>query len=70
VEVKEENNMVINRKEMARAKIEQLKNGFSAFAETSEVAEFIEKELANLNIPIHVDRTPMGSWFIPVTDHE
>jgi hypothetical protein len=70
VEVREENNMVINRKEMARAKIEQLKNGFSAFAETSEVAEFIEKELANLNIPIHVDRTPMGSWFIPVTDHE
>jgi hypothetical protein len=62
--------MVINRKEMARAKIEQLKNGFSAFAETSEVAEFIEKELVNLNIPIHVDRTPMGSWFIPVTEHE
>jgi putative aminopeptidase FrvX len=62
--------MVINRKEMARAKLKQLKNGFSAFAETSEVAEIIEKELAKLDLNIHVDRTPMGSWFIPVTDHE
>jgi hypothetical protein len=62
--------MVINRKEMARAKIEQLKKGFSAFAETSEVTEIIEKELVNLDLNIHVDHTPMGSWFIPVTDHE
>lgn len=62
--------MVINRKEMARAKLEQLKSGFSAFAETSEVAEIIEKELENLDIKVHIDRTPMGSWFIPETDHE
>lgn len=62
--------MVINRKEMAKAKIEQLKSGFSAFAETIEVADLIEKELQSLNLNVHIDRTPMGSWFIPVPDHE
>lgn len=61
--------MVINRKEMARAKIEQLKQGFSAFAETSEVATIIEKELRDLDIDIHVDRTSKGSWFIPVNEN-
>jgi hypothetical protein len=62
--------MIINRREMARSKIEELKNGYSAFAETSEVANFIEKELATLNLDIHVDRTPLGAWFIPVKEQE
>lgn len=63
---KEVEKMVINRKHLAKAKIEQLKNGFSAFAETSEVAFHIERELQNLNINVHIDRTPMGAWFIPI----
>ncbi|AUS08218.1 hypothetical protein C1X05_04815 [Laceyella sacchari] len=57
--------MIINRKEMARAKLEKLKNGYSAFAETQEVAEFIEKELEKLDLPVHIDRTEHGCWFIP-----
>lgn len=60
--------MIINRRALARKKVEELKNGFSAFAETHEVADFIEKELANLDIKIHVDRTAVGAWFIPVKE--
>jgi hypothetical protein len=57
--------MIINRKRLAREKLEKLKKGYSAYAETEEVAKLIEKELANLNIRVHIDRTPIGCWFIP-----
>ena len=57
--------MIINRKSLARKKLENLKQGYSAYAETEEVARLIEKELANLNIPVYIDRTPIGWWFIP-----
>jgi len=60
--------MIISRKALARKKVEELKSGYSAFAETSEVVEFMEKELANLDIKIHIDRTPVGAWFIPVKE--
>ncbi|MBA4495270.1 hypothetical protein ACFO25_00140 [Paenactinomyces guangxiensis] len=57
--------MIINRKAIARAKIEKLINGYSAFAETQEVASLIEKEIAERNMAVHIDRTSMGCWFIP-----
>lgn len=62
--------MVINRKEMARAKVRKIKNGLSAFAETNEVIELVKKELENENIPVHVDETDQGCWFIPVNNDE
>lgn len=58
--------MIISRKQMARAKVEKLRNGYSAFAETKEVAELIKKELTERNIDVHEDVTELGSWFIPV----
>lgn len=57
--------MIINRKQLAKEKLEQLKKGYSAFADTNEVAELIEKELANLNLHVVIDKTPVGAWFIP-----
>ncbi|GAA5346823.1 hypothetical protein CLV97_10953 [Planifilum fimeticola] len=57
--------MIINRKSLARKKLESLKRGYSAYAETEEVARLIEKELAHLNMPVYIDRTPIGWWFIP-----
>ncbi|KSU83664.1 hypothetical protein QUF84_19440 [Fictibacillus enclensis] len=57
--------MIINRKEIAREQVKKIQNGFSAFAETKEVAELIKKELMKLNIPVHEDTTDLGSWFIP-----
>ncbi|WP_052947745.1 hypothetical protein [Aneurinibacillus tyrosinisolvens] len=62
--------MVISRREMARAKVEKLKNGFSAFSETSEVIELIEKYIREENLDVHVDRTPLGCWFIPANKNE
>jgi len=62
--------MIINRKEIARAKVRKIKNGFSAFAETKEVIELVKKELEKENIPVYIDETAQGSWFIPVKDNE
>lgn len=61
--------MIISRREMAKAKVTEIQNGFSAFAETREVAALIKKELAKLNIPVYEDVTSVGSWFIPVKDN-
>ncbi|MBU8905168.1 hypothetical protein KH400_01025 [Desertibacillus haloalkaliphilus] len=57
--------MIINRKEMALKKVDKIKAGYSAFAETKEVADFIKKELAKENIEVYEDNTELGSWFIP-----
>jgi hypothetical protein len=57
--------MIINRKEIAREKVKEIQSGFSAFAETKEVAELIKKELLKLNLKVHEDVTDVGSWFIP-----
>ncbi|WP_227936611.1 hypothetical protein [Alkalihalobacillus deserti] len=57
--------MVINRKEMALKKVEKIKNGLSAFAESKEVVEIIRKELEQDGIAVHEDITEVGSWFIP-----
>jgi hypothetical protein len=60
--------MIINRREMARAKVERLKNGFSAFSETTAVTELIMKYITEENLRIHIDKTPYGCWFIPIKD--
>ncbi|MDQ0337866.1 hypothetical protein J2S00_000649 [Caldalkalibacillus uzonensis] len=62
--------LVINRKHLAKAKLEQLKNGYSAFADSSEVAGHLEREIKKHNLRVHIDRTPLGSWFIPIKDDE
>ncbi|KHF41060.1 hypothetical protein LQ50_06640 [Halalkalibacter okhensis] len=58
--------MVINRKDMARKKVEKIKNGFSAFAESKEVTELIRNELNKQKIDVHEDVTEVGCWFTPV----
>ncbi|WP_078430137.1 hypothetical protein [Alkalihalobacterium alkalinitrilicum] len=62
--------MVINRKEMALKKVEKLKAGYSAFAESKEVSEMIKKQLAKEGIEVYEDVTEMGSWFIPANKKE
>ncbi|MCA0992435.1 MULTISPECIES: hypothetical protein [Bacillales] len=57
--------MVIDRKQIARAKIADLMNGRSAYAESHEMTALIKKELQSLNIDVHEDVTSFGSWFIP-----
>ncbi|PTM58061.1 hypothetical protein [Desmospora activa] len=57
--------MIISRRQLAKAKVEKLKNGFSAYAETQEVAQLVQKELDAIGIPVYVDHTSIGYWFIP-----
>lgn len=62
--------MIISRKKMANAKVNKIKNGYSAFAETKEVIDYIKKELENQKIPVHIDETEQGCWFIPMIKNE
>ncbi|TCS96759.1 hypothetical protein [Hazenella coriacea] len=57
--------MIINRRAIAREKIEMLKNGYSTFADSEEVAQLIKKQISELNMVVHIDQTPQGCWFIP-----
>jgi hypothetical protein len=58
--------MIINRKQLVREKVQQILAGYSAYAETKEVATLLKKELKILNIDVHEDCTSIGSWFIPI----
>lgn len=60
--------MIINQREMARAKVERIKNGFSAYSETTQVTELIEKYVSQQGLRVHIDKTSVGCWFIPVKD--
>ncbi|WP_100373749.1 hypothetical protein [Bacillus sp. FJAT-45037] len=57
--------MVLSRKAMALKKVEKIKAGLSAFAESKEVSEMIRKQLAKEGIAVSEDVTEVGSWFIP-----
>lgn len=61
--------MVINRKEIAKKKLESLKQGYSAYTESKEVAAYIQKEIDAEQLCVIVDATPIGQWFIPCDDH-
>lgn len=57
--------MIISRKKLAKAKLENIKRGYSAFAETEEVAKWLEKEIQTHNLKVDIDRTSVGCWFVP-----
>ncbi|MEW9673618.1 hypothetical protein [Ammoniphilus sp. 3BR4] len=58
--------MIINHRELARAEVIKLKNGFSAYSENTLVTELIEKYIKEQGFHVHIDKTPMGCWFIPI----
>lgn len=62
--------MIINRRALARAKVEKLKKGLSAYAETKEVAMLVEKYVKEQNLNVDIDKTPLGTWFIPVKEEK
>jgi len=57
--------MILNRSQIAREKVEQLKLGVTAFTETEEIAEKIRKSVAELQLNVIEDHTDRGVWFIP-----
>lgn len=58
--------MILNRKQLVREKLQQIIDGYSAYAESKEVAEMLKKEIRLLNLEVFEDCTDIGSWFIPV----
>ncbi|MEK5500670.1 hypothetical protein [Bacillus sp. FSL M8-0168] len=50
---------------LARDKVNRIKLGYSAYAETDILASLIKKELKAQNISVYEDVTDFGSWFIP-----
>lgn len=57
---------IISNRQLAKEKLNRIQNGFCAFAETTEVANLLKKELCCLDIEVHIDETDKGYWFIPV----
>ncbi|WP_114570293.1 hypothetical protein [Exiguobacterium flavidum] len=57
--------MILNRSQIAREKVEQLKLGVTAFTETEEIAEKIRKAVEELHLDVIEDHTERGIWFIP-----
>lgn len=62
--------MLINRRAIAKEKLEQLKNGKTAYAETIEVSDYLEKQISELQMDVVIDRTERGNWFSPVQTEE
>ena len=63
--------MILSRKELARIKLENLKMGYSAFTDSEEIASIMKRQINTLDMPIHIDQTTLGCWFIPErTTHE
>ncbi|MDF0727518.1 hypothetical protein PY093_12545 [Cytobacillus sp. S13-E01] len=56
---------IINRRTIVQEKLDLIKNGYSAYAETFEIANLLKKEIQALNLQVHEDVTDVGSWFIP-----
>ncbi|MCF3943348.1 hypothetical protein [Oceanobacillus alkalisoli] len=61
--------MVIPRKSLLNQKIEQLKNGENAFAESAELIRLLERDIARENLNVVFDKTPAGCWIIPQKDY-
>lgn len=56
---------IIHRRRLVQDKIERIRDGYSAYAETIEIANLVKRELEALNLTVHEDVTEHGSWFIP-----
>jgi hypothetical protein len=56
---------IMSTRKIAREKVQLIQNGFSAFADSQEVASLIKKELDSLNLKVYEDVTDKGYWFIP-----
>lgn len=59
---------IIDHKQMAKDKINQILNGKSAFAESADLVNLIKKEIELKNLKVYEDKTEFGYWFIPLQE--
>ncbi|MET3682636.1 hypothetical protein ABID56_000717 [Alkalibacillus flavidus] len=50
---------------IANEKINRLKDGYSAYAESEELIRLMKRRIQANNLTIYEDHTDIGSWFIP-----
>lgn len=62
--------MVIDRKEIVRMKMEDLMAGYSAYCETETLSDMLRKEIDRVGFRVVIDRTPIGTWYIPIREDE
>lgn len=51
-------------------KVNLLKNGYSAYAESTELIRLIKRDILRNALNVHYDETPIGCWFIPLTPQD
>jgi len=55
----------INLRRLRDEKIDQLKNGHNAYAETDELVRLMKRAIEKENLQVQCDNTDTGCWFIP-----
>jgi len=55
---------------LRKEKLNLLKNGFSAYAESSELIRLIKRDIIRNSLYVFYDETPTGCWFIPLPTEE
>ncbi|MBB6452097.1 hypothetical protein HNQ94_000518 [Salirhabdus euzebyi] len=56
---------VLSQSKLVEEKMQQLMNGYSAYAETEELIRLIERNVSKYDLDIILDQTDVGCWFIP-----
>ncbi|GEN45898.1 hypothetical protein [Alkalibacillus haloalkaliphilus] len=56
---------VVCKRRMANEKVNNLRNGYSAYAETEELIRLMKRRINSNNLDIYEDQTDIGCWFIP-----
>ena len=59
--------LIMNERTTRDRKIEQLMNGRTAYAESTEVIRLIKRDIERYGLHVYYDETPTGCWFIPAT---
>ncbi|MHA6251448.1 hypothetical protein [Oceanobacillus sp. CAU 1775] len=62
--------MVITNRTLFNQKMESLKNGNNAFAESERLIQLLEEGVAKENLQVYFDKTPAGCWIIPTGEQD
>ncbi|TCT24977.1 hypothetical protein EDD68_10444 [Melghiribacillus thermohalophilus] len=61
---------VIDRHKQLENKMNQLRNGYTAYAETEELIRLLKRRLKKQNMNVLMDQTENGVWFIPIKEED
>lgn len=51
-------------------KMQLLRQGITAYAETEELIRLMERSIQRENLLVHCDYGHSGCWFVPIPEHE